>query len=37
VGLLAWSRVALRDHTTAQVIGGIVLGAAAAALAYKAL
>jgi len=37
VGLLGWSRVAVRDHTTAQVIGGIVLGAAAAALAYASL
>jgi membrane-associated phospholipid phosphatase len=37
VGLLGWSRVALQDHTTAQVIGGIVLGAAAAALAYTVL
>jgi hypothetical protein len=36
VGWLGWSRVALRDHTAAQVIGGIVLGAAAA-LAYRAL
>jgi hypothetical protein len=34
VGVLAWSRVAVRDHTVPQVIGGIVLGAAAAALAY---
>ena len=37
VGVLAWSRVALRDHTVAQVSGGIVLGAAAAALAYAVL
>jgi hypothetical protein len=37
VGLLGWSRVAVRDHTTAQVIGGIALGAAAAALAYALL
>ena len=37
VGLLGWSRVAVRDHTTAQVIGGIALGAAAAALAYASL
>jgi membrane-associated phospholipid phosphatase len=36
-GLLGWSRVAVRDHTTAQVIGGMVLGAAAAALAYALL
>ncbi len=37
VGLLGWSRVAVRDHTRWQVIGGTVLGAAAAALAYTAL
>jgi hypothetical protein len=37
VGWLGWSRVVLRDHTKAQVIGGIVLGTAAAALAYQAL
>ena len=36
VGLLGWSRVAVRDHTTWQAIGGAVLGAAAAALAYTA-
>ncbi len=36
VGLLGWSRVAVRDHTVAQVVGGIVLGAAAAALVYTA-
>jgi membrane-associated phospholipid phosphatase len=33
VALLAWSRVAVKDHTIAQVVGGTVLGAAAAALA----
>jgi membrane-associated phospholipid phosphatase len=37
VGLLAWSRVALGDHTVAQVVVGAVLGAGAAALAYAAL
>jgi membrane-associated phospholipid phosphatase len=37
VGLLGWSRVAVRDHTVAQVIGGVALGAAAAALAYALL
>ena len=37
VALLGWSRVSMRDHTSAQVIGGSVLGAAAAALAYAAL
>jgi hypothetical protein len=34
VALLAWSRVALKDHTVAQAVAGSVLGAAAAALAY---
>jgi membrane-associated phospholipid phosphatase len=37
VALLAWSRVALEDHTVAQVVAGAVLGAGAAALAYTAL
>jgi membrane-associated phospholipid phosphatase len=37
VVLLAWSRVALKDHTVAQVVAGSVLGAAVAALAYAAL
>jgi hypothetical protein len=37
VGLLGWSRVAVRDHTIWQVVGGAVLGAAAAALAFTAL
>jgi membrane-associated phospholipid phosphatase len=37
VGVLGWSRVAVKDHTTAQVVGGTVLGAAAAALAYTVL
>ena len=36
VGLLGWSRVAVRDHTIWQAVGGAVLGAAAAALAYTA-
>jgi MFS family permease len=36
VGLLGWSRVAVRDHTIWQVVGGAVLGAAAAALAFTA-
>jgi hypothetical protein len=36
VGLLAWSRVAVRDHTWLQAVAGSVLGAAAAALAYTA-
>jgi len=37
VGLLGWSRVAVGDHTVPQVVGGSVLGAAAALLAYSAL
>jgi membrane-associated phospholipid phosphatase len=37
VALLGWARVAVKDHTTAQVVGGAVLGAAAAVLAYTAL
>ncbi len=36
VGLLGWSRVTVGDHSWLQVIGGSVLGAAAAALAYTA-
>jgi len=34
VAVTAWSRVALRDHTIAQVIGGSLLGAAAAVVTY---
>jgi membrane-associated phospholipid phosphatase len=34
VALTAWSRVALKDHTAAQVIAGCVLGAAAAVVTY---
>ncbi len=37
VALLGWSRVAVKDHTVAQVVVGAVLGAGAAALAYAAL
>jgi membrane-associated phospholipid phosphatase len=37
VALLGWSRVTLGDHTTVQVVGGTVLGALAAGLAYAAL
>ncbi len=37
VALLGWSRVALGDHSTVQVVGGAVLGALAAGLAYAAL
>jgi membrane-associated phospholipid phosphatase len=36
VALVAWSRVALRDHTTAQVIAGAVLGAVAGCATYAA-
>ena len=37
VAVLGCSRVALADHTVAQVVVGAVLGAAAAVLAYAAL
>jgi predicted membrane protein len=37
VGLLGWSRVAVRAHTTPQVVSGSVLGAAAAFLACAAI
>jgi membrane-associated phospholipid phosphatase len=37
VAVLGWSRVAVKDHTVAQVVAGAVLGAGAAALAYAAL
>jgi hypothetical protein len=37
VVLLAWARVAVRDHTVLQVAGGSVLGAAAAFAAYAAI
>jgi membrane-associated phospholipid phosphatase len=37
VALLGWSRVALKDHSVAQVVAGSVLGAGAAALAYAVL
>ena len=37
VVLLGWSRVAVQDHTVAQVVAGAVLGAGAAALAYALL
>jgi len=36
-GLLGWARVAAGDHTVPQVVGGSVLGAAAAFLAYAAI
>ena len=37
VALTGWSRVVLKDHTTAQVIAGCVLGAAAAAATYAVI
>ena len=37
VGLLGWARVAVKDHSVAQVAAGSVLGAAAAAVAYALL
>jgi membrane-associated phospholipid phosphatase len=37
VALLGWSRVAVKDHTVAQVVAGAVLGAGAAATAYATL
>jgi hypothetical protein len=37
VALLGWSRVALKDHTVAQVAGGTILGAVASVLAYAVL
>jgi membrane-associated phospholipid phosphatase len=37
VALLGWSRVAVKDHSVAQVVAGSLLGAAAAAAAYTVL
>jgi membrane-associated phospholipid phosphatase len=37
VALTAWSRVALHDHTTAQVIAGSLLGVAAAVATYAVI
>jgi len=37
VALTAWSRVVVKDHTTAQVIAGSVLGAAAALVTYAVI
>jgi membrane-associated phospholipid phosphatase len=37
VALVAWSRVALGDHTTAQVVGGSVMGAVVGGLTYSLL
>jgi membrane-associated phospholipid phosphatase len=34
VALTAWSRVLLKDHTTAQVVAGSLLGALAAVITY---
>jgi membrane-associated phospholipid phosphatase len=34
VALTGWSRVALKDHTTAQVVAGSVLGAVAEVITY---
>jgi membrane-associated phospholipid phosphatase len=34
VVVMAWSRVVLRDHTTAQVVAGSILGALAAIASY---
>jgi hypothetical protein len=35
VGLVAWARVELRDHSPAQVIGGAAFGAAVAATTFS--
>ena len=37
VALTAWSRVALKDHTTAQVLAGSLLGVAAAVATYAVI
>jgi membrane-associated phospholipid phosphatase len=37
VALTGWSRVMLKDHTTAQVIAGSLLGAAAAVVTYAVI
>lgn len=34
VGLVGWSRIALKDHTPAQVAAGVLLGAAVAAATF---
>ncbi|MEZ0069097.1 membrane-associated phospholipid phosphatase [Streptacidiphilus sp. MAP12-20] len=36
VGLIAWSRVVLRDHTVAQTVVGAVVGAVTAGLVFRA-
>lgn len=35
VGVVGWSRVELRDHTPAQVLGGVVVGSSAALLVFQ--
>ncbi|MGW5901453.1 hypothetical protein ACWFQ6_06725 [Streptomyces althioticus] len=37
VAAVGWSRVSLRDHTTAQVIAGTILGGTAAAVVFAGL
>jgi membrane-associated phospholipid phosphatase len=37
VALTGWSRVVLKDHTTAQVVAGSVLGAIAAVVTYAVI
>ncbi|MEU5978470.1 hypothetical protein [Streptomyces sp. NPDC047315] len=37
VGVIAWSRIALRDHTLAQTIAGTAAGTATAGLVFAAL
>jgi membrane-associated phospholipid phosphatase len=37
VALVGWSRIALRDHTPAQVVAGAALGAAIAFATFAAL
>ena len=37
VALTGWSRVVLKDHTTAQVVAGSVLGAIAAVITYAVI
>jgi membrane-associated phospholipid phosphatase len=37
VALVGWSRIALRDHTPAQVVAGAALGAAIASVTFAAL
>ncbi|WP_411976799.1 hypothetical protein [Streptomyces sp. ICN988] len=37
VAAVGWSRVSLRDHVTAQVIAGTILGGTAAAVVFAGL